>query len=160
MEKNCYNMNIVFTPCKYKNKKGVFIMKNALKIVALALVLVTMVAALASCGGPAKDPADAEKALKDNGYTVVKSDNLATAALALAGVKDVESVVSGSATIDDKFETVTIFYFEDKDAANEAWEDAQKYADEKKDDKSEDWVVKKSGAMIYFGTPNAVKAAK
>lgn len=135
-------------------------MKKALKIVALALVLVTMVAAFASCGGPAKDPDDAEAALKENDYVVLKSDHLATGALALAGVKDVESVVSGSATIDDKFETVTILYFEDKDAANEAWENAKKYADDNKDDKAEDWVVKKSGAMIYFGTPNAVKAAK
>lgn len=135
-------------------------MKKTLRLVAFALVLVTLVAAFASCGGPAKDPDDALAALKENNYAAVKSDTLVTAALTLAGVKNVDSVVSGSATIDDKFETVTILYFADKDAANEAWEDAQKYASDKKDDKAEDWVCKKSGAMIYFGTPNAVKAAK
>ncbi len=135
-------------------------MKKAIRLLALSLVLVTLVAAFASCGGPAKNPDDAEAALKENGYVVVKSDLLVTTALSVAGVKDVDSVVSGSATIDDKFETVTILYFEDKDAANEAWENAQKYANDKKDDKAENWVVKKSGAMIYFGTPNAVKAAK
>lgn len=135
-------------------------MKKTLRLVAFALVLVTLVAAFASCGGPAKDPDDALAALKENDYAAVKSDTLVTAALTLAGVKNVDSVVSGSATIDDKFETVTILYFADKDAANEAWENAQKYANDKKDDKAEDWVCKKSGAMIYFGTPNAVKAAK
>ena len=135
-------------------------MKKTLRLVAFALVLVTLVAAFASCGGPAKDPDDALAALKENNYAAVKSDTLVTAALTLAGVKNVDSVVSGSATIDDKFETVTILYFADKGAANEAWENAQKYANDKKDDKAEDWVCKKSGAMIYFGTPNAVKAAK
>ena len=135
-------------------------MKKAIRLLALSLVLVTLVAAFASCGGPAKDPDDALAALKENDYVAVKSDLLVTTALSAAGVKDVDSVVSGSATIDDKFETVTILYFKDKDAANEAWENAQKYANDKKDDKAENWVVKKSGAMIYFGTPNAVKAAK
>ena len=105
-------------------------------------------------------PDDALAALKENEYVAVKSEALAVGALALFGIKDVDAVVSGSATIDEKFETVTILYFKDKDAANNAWENAQKYADGEKNDKAEDWVVKKSGAMIYFGTPNAVKAAK
>ena len=135
-------------------------MKKAFRLLALSLVLVTLVAAFASCGTPAKNPDDAEAALKENGYVVVKSDLLVTTALSVAGVKDVDSVVSGSATIDEKLETVTILYFKDKDAANEAWENAQKYANDKKEDKAENWVVKKSGAMIYFGTPNAIKAAK
>ena len=33
-------------------------------------------------------------------------------------------------------------------------------ADGEKDDKAEDWVCKKSGAMIYYGTSDAIKAAK
>ena len=135
-------------------------MKKTLRLLAISLVLVTLVTALASCGGPAKDPDDALAALKANEYVAVKSDVLVTTALAVAGVKNVDAVVSGSATIDDKFETITILYFEDKDAANEAWENAQKYATDKKDEKAESWVVKKSGTMIYFGTPNAIKAAK
>lgn len=135
-------------------------MKKTLRLVALSLVLVTLVAAFASCGGPAKNPDDAKAALEKNDYVVFKSDVALTTALAVAGVKNVDSVISASATIDDKFETVTILYFKDKNAANEAWENAQKYADDEKDDKAEDWVCKKSGAMIYFGTPNAIKAAK
>lgn len=135
-------------------------MKKAIRLLALSLVLVTLVAAFASCGGPAKNPDDAKAALEENGYVAVKSEAIAVIGLSAFGIKDVDAVVSGSATIDDKFETVTILYFEDKDAANEAWENAQKYADDEKDDKAENWVVKKSGAMIYFGTPNAVKAAK
>jgi len=135
-------------------------MKKAIRLLALSLVLVTLVAAFASCGGPAKNPDDAKAALEENGYVAVKSEAIAVIGLSAFGIKDVDAVVSGSATIDDKFESVTILYFEDKDAANEAWENAQKYADDEKDDKAENWVVKKSGAMIYFGTPNAVKAAK
>ena len=135
-------------------------MKKTLRLVALSLVLVTLVAAFASCGGPAKNPDDAKAALKENGYTVVESELLLTGALSLAGIKDVDSVVSGSAVIEEKFESVTILYCEKKDAAHEAWENAQKYANDEKSDKAENWVVKKSGAMIYFGTPNGVKAAK
>jgi hypothetical protein len=135
-------------------------MKKFARIIALALVMVMSVAMLASCGAPNKDPEKALAALKENEYVALKSEGLAVAGLALAGIKGVDCVVSGSATIDDKFETVTILYFTSKDAANEAWEDAQKYADGEKDSKAEDWVCKKSGAMIYFGTPNGVKAAK
>ncbi|MBQ9132737.1 MAG: hypothetical protein IJX62_09775 [Clostridia bacterium] len=135
-------------------------MKKFIRMIALSLVLVMSVVMLASCGAPNSDPDKALEALKENEYVAVKSEALAVAGLALAGIKNVDCVVSGSATIDDKFETVTILYFTSKDAANDAWEKAQKYADDEKDSKAEDWVCKKSGAMIYFGTPNGVKAAK
>ena len=54
-----------------------------------------------------------------------------------------------------------VSYVEDE-APKTAVEKVEKYADEKKDDKAEDsdWVVKQSGAMIYFGTKAAIKAAK
>jgi hypothetical protein len=118
------------------------------------------VAMLASCGAPNKDPDDAVAALKDNGYTA-KKDNLITPNLLKGlGIDGVKTVVTGSAVIDDKLETVTVFYFESKDDANDAWEKVQEYAENEKDDDAEDWVCKKSGAMIYFGTPAAIKAAK
>lgn len=137
-------------------------MKNFVRILSFALVAVMLCATLASCGGPAKDPADAVAALKENNYVAVEDKTITPGLLKIAGIDGVESVVSGSATIEDKFETVTILYFKDKDAAKAAWEKAEKYAAEDKDEKAEesDWVVKQSGAMIYYGTKNAIKAAK
>lgn len=134
-------------------------MKKAFRVLALSLVLVTLVAALASCGGPAKDPDDALAALKDNDYVAAEDKLIIPGALKLLGVDGIDSVVSGTATIDDKVEHVTIIYFEDKEAANEAWEDVEKYAEDNKKDDS-DWIVKKSGAMIYYGTSAGIKAAK
>lgn len=135
-------------------------MKKTLRLVALALVLVMSVAMLASCATPNKDPDDAIAALKDNGYTAAKDNIAVPLALKALGVDGVKTVISGSAVIDDKVQTVTVIYFESKDDANDAWEKVQEYADGKKDDKAEDWVCKKSGAMIYFGTSDAIKAAK
>lgn len=135
-------------------------MKKTLRLIALALVLVMSVAMLASCGAPNKDPDDAIAALKDNGYKAGKDNILVPLALTALGVDGVKTVISGSAVIDDKYETVTVIYFESKDDANDAWEKVQEYANDKKDEKAEDWVCKKSGAMIYYGTPAAVKAAK
>ncbi len=135
-------------------------MKHTLRMIALSLVLVMSVLVLASCGGPNSDPDKALAALKENGYTAAESDTIAVAALTLAGIKNVQSVVSGSAKIDDKFETITILYFADSDAADAVWEKAQEYAEDEKDDAEDsDWVCEKSGAMIYFGTKAAVKAA-
>ena len=135
-------------------------MKKTLRLIALALVLVMSVAMLASCGTPNKDPDDAIAALEDNGYKAAKDNILVPLALKALGVDGVKTVISGSAKIDDKFETVTVIYFESKDDANDAWEKVQKYADDEKDEKAEDWVCKKSGAMIYYGTSAAIKAAQ
>ena len=135
-------------------------MKKTLRLIALALVLVMSVAMLASCATPNKDPDDAIAALKDNGYTAAKDNILVPLALKALGVDGVKTVISGSAKIDDKYETVTVIYFESKDDANDAWEKVQEYANDEKDDKAEDWVCKKSGAMIYYGTSAAIKAAK
>lgn len=134
-------------------------MKKALRIVALALVLVTMVAAFASCGGPAKDPDDAIAALKDNGYTAGEDKIVIPLALTAHGV-DTKSVVSGTRIEDGKTDHITIIYFDDKDAANEAWEKVEEYANKQNKDEDSDWVVKKSGAMIYYGTSAGVKDAK
>lgn len=135
-------------------------MKKFVKVLALTLVLVMSVAMLASCGAPNKDPEKALEALKENEYNAAKDSTIIPVALALVGVKDIDCVVSGTAKIDDKLEHVTIIYFEDKDAAEAAWEKVQEYAEDKKSDEDTDWVIKKSGAMIYYGTSAGVKAAK
>ena len=136
-------------------------MKKSIRLIALALVAVMMTLALVSCA-PAKDPADAKAALSDNGYAATKIDNeglgaLAFAVFTAAGIEDLESVVSGT---NSDGEHVTILYFEDYAAANDQWEDTKEYADKEKKDEDSDWVVKKSGNMIYFGTKAGVKAAK
>lgn len=106
-------------------------------------------------------------ALKENGYTAVKSDLLGAAGLAALGIKGVDSVVTGTKTEtkDDKttVETITIIYFTDANSAKTAEEKVTSKSDEeKKNNKDEDsnWVFKRSGKMIYFGTKAAVKAAR
>ncbi len=135
--------------------------KTIIKIMALALVAIMMCAILVSCDAPNSDPSKALQSLKDNGYVAEKLDSsIALGVLKLAGIDDVTAVVSGTANKDDKTEHVTIIYFEDKDAADAEWEDVQKYMDDEKDDKDSDWVIKKSGSMIYYGTKEGIKAAK
>lgn len=133
-------------------------MKKAIRILALSIVLVTLVAAFASCGGPAKDPADALAALQKNEYVAAEDKFIIPGALKILGA-DAKTVVSGTKITKESTEHITIVYFEDKDAANDAWETVEKYAEQNKKNDS-DWVVKKSGAMIYFGTAAGVKAAK
>ena len=129
-------------------------MKKFTKILALTLVLVMSVVMLASCGGPNADPEKAAKALEDAEYDVDDSKLLAPTISSLLGIKGVETVVFG----EKKDEGITILYFEDKDAANEAWEKVEKYVDDMESDL--DLILKKSGKMIYFGTEAAIKAAK
>ncbi len=133
--------------------------KSIVKVLALSLA-VMMCVALVACGAPASNPDDAEKALKDNGYVVVRVDDeglggLAMAAFKLAGIDNVATVITGT----NGDEAITIFYFDEAADANAEWEDVQKWSDDESDDDS-DWVLKKSGKMIYAGTKNAVKAAK
>lgn len=135
--------------------------KSIIKVLALSLVAVMMCLALVSCGAPNSDPEKAAKALKDNDYTVTTVENSGLGAIAMAvftaaGIEDLECVVSGT---NADGEHVTIFYFEDSKAANEEWEDVKAYFEDEEDDDS-DWTIKKSGAMIYYGTSAGIKAAK
>ena len=138
-------------------------MKKFAKIMAVALVAVMALAVLVACG-PASDPQKAIDALKKHEYTAAKDTVVVPAALALAGVKGVDTVVSGSKSVKDgdktKVETVTIVYFTDAKAAKEAWSKVEEYANKENKDKDSDWTVKQSGAMIYWGTSAAIKAAR
>lgn len=124
-------------------------MKKFARILCLTLVAVMLCAALASCGGPAKDPADAQAALKENGYIATNLFGVVT------GIKQGEAVI--------------ITYYDDADKAKEVMdsmdEDDIKEMKEKlvKLGLSEDGELvgpKRSGKMVYFGTKQAIKDAK
>ena len=139
-------------------------MKKFAKVMVLMLVVVMSLALLVSCA-PNSNPDKAVEALKKNGYTGGKDSTVVPALLTIAQVKGVDCVVSGTKTAEDKdgnkkIETVTIVYFTSSDTANDAWEKMQKFSDEQNKDKNSDWTVAKSGAMIYYGTDAAIKAAR
>ena len=138
-------------------------MKNILRFAAVAMVAIMLCLTLASCGGPNADPDDALAALKENGVTWATKDNTARpATYKLAGIDGVECVVSGIGKIEEEYAFIKIIYFETKDDANDAWEKIQDDFEEDKEDSKEEsnWVCKKSGKMIYYGTKNAIDAAK
>lgn len=138
-------------------------MKKTIKILAVAMVAIMLCLTLASCGAPNADPDKALESLKENGVNWAgKDDKIAPGLMKMAGIDGVDCVVSGTGKIEDEYAHITIIYFEEAEDANEEWEDVQKYADDEKDDEAKDseWVFKKSGKMIYYGTKNAVAAAK
>ncbi len=121
-------------------------MKKMVRLLSLLLVALMLCTALVACG-PAKDPADAKDALSEAGYAAVKGPGI------FGGCTD---VVSGTNL--KTGDHISIYYFESATKAKEAFEDVEEMFDDKKDDDSE-WVIKRSGKMIYFGTKEAVKAA-
>lgn len=126
-------------------------MKKTIKIVAVAMVAVMLMLALVSCGAkPNSDPEKAKEALKDNGYIVAN--------ISAFGIADCKENISATKIDGESKEAVTIFYFENSDAADAAYDQIKKLADEDKDS-SEDVVFGQSGSMIYFGTKAAIKAA-
>lgn len=130
-------------------------MKKLFKITSLTLVMLMLITSLVACGGPAKVPADAKAALEANGYGVILTDGKALEAIASAmGIDDLDAKIVATSK-DDLDDYVIIYYFEEADDATAAWDKIQAEA-EKKDAE----VVKKSGAIIYYGTETAVKAAK
>jgi len=138
-------------------------MKKQLLIIAAVVVLVMASAFILTACSPASDPADAKAALEKKGYTVVVDGSIQPAALTLVGIKGVDKVLEASYSKDDRSEFLCVLYFTSASAANDAWDAAQKEAeDEKKSNKEEDsdWTVGKSGKLIWYGTKNAVKAAR
>ena len=140
-------------------------MKNFVRILSLTLVAVMLAVTLVSCGAPAKTAADAKLALEEEGYTVV-NDTVAAPLLFKASSITCTSKVTGVKLVEDeegnkKTEYVAIYYFSDKDNATKAMEKIGDEEKSDKDEKAEDWVsATQSGAMIYYGTKAAIKAAK
>ena len=138
-------------------------MKKAIKILVATMIIVVFSMTLVSCGGPNTDPDKALEALKENGINLAtKDDKAMPLVLKGLGIDDVECVVSGTGKIDDEYAHITIIYFEEAEDAKDEWEAVKKYAVEDKEEevKDSEWVCKKSGNMIYFGTKNAIAAAK
>lgn len=124
--------------------------KTIIKVVALALLAVMVCSLFVSCGGPASDPDKAEKALKDAGY-------LATNITTKLGYDGCTNIVSGAKISTGDF--ISIYYFDKKASADDAWEKIEENA-KKENEKESEFVCKKSGKVIYFGTKQAVKDAK
>ena len=139
-------------------------MKAFIRALSLTLVALMLCTALVACA-PAKDPADAEAALKKAEYTVLNDDTLAPALFKLSGY-DLKNVVTGTKISEDKdgnkvTDIVVVYYFADKDNAEKALEKVKENAKEKQEETKEDWVEPtRSGSMVYFGTKAAIKAAK
>ena len=125
--------------------------KSITKIIALSLVAVMMCFALASCGAPNKNPEKAKAALEKAGYTVQYTEANPDEAEGVTGVL--------VATEKDSENGVYIIYFESASAAKDAWKDAKDEINELAKEQK-DFVAKQSGSMIYYGTKDAVKAAK
>ena len=135
--------------------------KTIVKILALSLIAVMMCLALVSCGGPNSDPKKAKDSLEDAGYEVLYASNKVEAVFLGGWYDGCEAAIMASNEDD---EAVWIWYFEEKEDAEKAWEDGlEKYADELKEEAKEedvDLVGKQSGKMIYIGTKKAINAAK
>lgn len=133
-------------------------MKKFGKIIALSIAVIMCVALLVACG-PSSNPDKARKALEDDGYIVMKinPDSIGVDEDSLP--KDLECIISGTKVKDE--ELVVICYFKTAKAASDAWEEIQKEAEEQQgNEEDSDWVCEKSGKMIYYGTKDAVKAAR
>ena len=140
-------------------------MKKFVKILSLSLVAVMLLATLASCA-PASDPDKAVEALKAEGYTALRDTDGIPTIFKLAGYS-LDVVVTGTKTTKDKdgkktVESVTIFYFANKEDAEKAYEKVKdEEKDSKKDSEESNWVsATKSGKMVYFGTKQAIKDAR
>ena len=144
-------------------------MKHFVRMLALLLTALLLMTALTSCAPvPAKDADQALKALEDADYIAVKDTRVLPATFKLLGV-DLTAVVAGTNIFtNDEGDLVTdyvgIFYFADDASAKKAMEEVEKYAADDKESEenlSSDWVSPtRAGNIIYYGTKNAIKAAK
>ena len=145
------------------------------KRIATLIAVMALVAVLAAClvACIPSDPAKAEENLKAEGYDVTLIE------------EDLGDGMVAMLQAEKEDDSITIYYFDDKDAANKFWEDQEMDDYEAQKDESlkeleqmyeeeffdkdeyeemkkliEDAKVKKQGKIIYAGTSAAIKAAK
>lgn len=136
-------------------------MKKFSKVLALCLVTVFAALSLVACA-PNSNPEKAEANLKDKGYKATRLTDaitLTATELVLGCTRgDIVTIVSGTKIGEDKTDTVTVIYFKDASVAKKCWDKAnEKYGKSESDDE-DDWVIDRSGKMIYYGTKDGVKA--
>lgn len=128
------------------------------KIISFALVCVMLVGAmltLSSCGKSYEIPAEAKEILEEEGYTVTTEE----------APNDCKTYIHAYYNnVNEKtFDEIEIFYYENEAEAEAAWTATKeplfkaKVAEQDKDYKYEYGL---DGALIYYGTKGAVKAAK
>ena len=119
-----------------------------------AMFVLVLVMLFVSHSIPNKDPEKARDALKANGYDV----NLEFYNDDSENIQEFEGLeASILAFAEDGTNRVAILYFENRKAANDAWDDIKKLVEEiKESDKS--IISNKLGSMIYYGTLPAIQA--
>lgn len=141
-------------------------MKKILSIFLLLILVSALLLSVTACGGkddeekekktsaPNSDPYEAREFLEKNGYTVefnVVNDKW---------YPGLEACIMANL---GEEEYILIYYFEDKESTNAAWEDGLEELFNRMMDKAPSYIadkstVKKSGKMAYFATEKAIKA--
>ena len=131
-------------------------MKKIISAILLSVLCLGCVFALASCGKPNKDPETAKKALEADKYVVD-----------LYKDKEVDDKVEAvvQAYTEDLENVITITYYKDKADAKDAYKDMKENVEKlEKYYKDSGFNVElemgRSGAMVWIGTKDAIKAAK
>jgi predicted small lipoprotein YifL len=127
-------------------------MKRIISSILVCILLLGCAFALASCGGPAEKPEDAKAALEEEGYTVVMSEDGAK----YAGLKATVFAYKND-LLEKTNDHVEIYYFNDADAANKAWETVSALYEEEAKKLGLEYGIE--GSIIYKGTPDAVDCA-
>ena len=127
-------------------------MKKILSAILACVLVLGCVFALASCGGPNKDPEAAKAALEDAGYTVyLRTEGLGD---------DYEAQLSATKKNDDgSYEMISIVYCTSAAVAKANLADA-KEAIELAGDEADGYSAGQSGTVVWMGTDAAIKAAK
>lgn len=130
-------------------------MKSLTGALALSLTLILSLLFLTACATPAKEPADAKKALEDNGYTVTLTDS----------AEKLEDGMKATLVATNKDgEKLLIVWYTDKDGAKQGYDDAKAELEALQAEDAEAYaayVVGKSGTIVWMATSkNAVQAAK
>lgn len=147
-------------------------MKKFSKILAIIFVVMLTALSMVACA-PSKNPEKALQSLKNNGYEagMLTKETQTLPMFSYSFDNIVKKIVGTNASDEDKKtllavvsgsklsegETVTILYFDSKDAMEKRWNNAKIYLEE---DTNKDLVVERSGKIIYIGTEAAIKAAR
>ena len=150
--------------------------RKTIIIGAVALVLLIVGLVLILCSGISNDPTVAKAELEENGYWAelyskgpdvetwknaygVDVDGLEHVILAFPELDANDKVVTDEYVAED---VVYIFYFEDSDAAKEAYDAIEKFMNDfaEANNSSQEFKISRSGAKIWFGTSDAISAAK